>query len=197
MSVTPSGGWIPACVAGNTGIGLSQRMQAFVLDAADNPFNVLEPGKRPRVTLTPTLALRNNIPFVSFAVQGGDSQDQNLLQFFLNMVEFDMNVQEACEAPNVNSFQMKSSFDKHLSEPGRLLVNEQTPDWTRRELKNSVICWSLTEKHLAQLMPFILTINMALSGAEAVILEKITALAGKKYLKPKGISFLFGSNLHR
>jgi gamma-glutamyltranspeptidase/glutathione hydrolase len=135
VSVTPSGGWIPACVAGNTGIGLSQRMQAFVLDGGDSPFNVLEPGKRPRVTLTPTLALRNNIPFVSFAVQGGDSQDQNLLQFFLNMVEFDMNVQEACEAPNVNSFQMKSSFDKHLSEPGRLLVNEQTPDWTRRELK--------------------------------------------------------------
>ena len=135
VSVTPSGGWIPACVAGNTGIGLSQRMQAFVLDAADNPFNVLEPGKRPRVTLTPTLALRNNIPFVSFAVQGGDSQDQNLLQFFLNMVEFDMNVQEACEAPNVNSFQMKSTFDKHLSEPGRLLLNEQIPDWTRKELK--------------------------------------------------------------
>jgi gamma-glutamyltranspeptidase/glutathione hydrolase len=135
VSITPSGGWIPACVAGNTGIGLSQRMQAFVLDAAENPFNVLEPGKRPRVTLTPTLALRNNIPFVSFAVQGGDSQDQNLLQFFLNMVEFDMNVQEACEAPNVNSFQMKSTFDKHLSEPGRLLVNEQTPDWTRKELK--------------------------------------------------------------
>jgi gamma-glutamyltranspeptidase/glutathione hydrolase len=135
VSITPSGGWIPACVAGNTGIGLSQRMQAFVLNAAENPFNVLEPGKRPRVTLTPTLALRNNIPFISFAVQGGDSQDQNLLQFFLNMVEFDMNVQEACEAPNVNSFQMKSTFDKHLSEPGRLLVNEQTPDWTRKELK--------------------------------------------------------------
>lgn len=135
VSITPSGGWIPACVAGNTGIGLSQRMQAFVLDAAENPFNVLEPGKRPRVTLTPTLALRNNIPYVSFAVQGGDSQDQNLLQFFLNMVEFDMNVQEACEAPNVNSFQMKSTFDKHLSEPGRLLLNEQIPDWTRKELK--------------------------------------------------------------
>lgn len=135
VSITPSGGWIPACVAGNTGIGLSQRMQAFVLDAKESPFNVLEPGKRPRVTLTPTLALKNNIPFVSFAVQGGDSQDQNLLQFFLNMVEFDMNVQEACEAPNVNSFQMKSTFDKHLSEPGRLLLNEQIPDWTRKELK--------------------------------------------------------------
>ena len=135
VSITPSGGWIPACVAGNTGIGLSQRMQAFVLDAKESPFNVLEPGKRPRVTLTPTMALKNNIPFVSFAVQGGDSQDQNLLQFFLNMVEFDMNVQEACEAPNVNSFQMKSTFDKHLSEPGRLLLNEQIPDWTRKELK--------------------------------------------------------------
>ena len=135
VSITPSGGWIPACLAGNTGIGLSQRMQAFVLDAKESPFNVLEPGKRPRVTLTPTLALKNNIPFVSFAVQGGDSQDQNLLQFFLNMVEFDMNVQEACEAPNVNSFQMKSTFDKHLSEPGRLLLNEQIPDWTRKELK--------------------------------------------------------------
>jgi gamma-glutamyltranspeptidase/glutathione hydrolase len=135
VSITPSGGWIPACVAGNTGIGLSQRMQAFVLDAKESPFNVLEPGKRPRVTLTPTMALKNNIPFVSFAVQGGDSQDQNLLQFFLNMVEFDMNIQEACEAPNVNSFQMKSTFDKHLSEPGRLLLNEQIPDWTRKELK--------------------------------------------------------------
>jgi gamma-glutamyltranspeptidase/glutathione hydrolase len=135
VSITPSGGWIPACVAGNTGIGLSQRMQAFVLDATENPFNVLVPGKRPRVTLTPTLALRNNIPYISFAVQGGDSQDQNLLQFFLNMVEFDMNVQEACEAPNINSFQMKSSFDKHISEPGRLLLNEQIPDWTRKELK--------------------------------------------------------------
>ena len=56
VSMTPSGGWIPACIAGRTGIGLSQRMQAFVLDEAQNPFNVLEPGKRPRVTLTPSLA---------------------------------------------------------------------------------------------------------------------------------------------
>jgi gamma-glutamyltranspeptidase/glutathione hydrolase len=83
VSVTPSGGWIPACIAGNTGVGMSQRMQSFVLDAELNPFNVLEPGKRPRVTLTPTLALKDGKPFLSFAVQGGDTQDQNLLQFFL------------------------------------------------------------------------------------------------------------------
>jgi hypothetical protein len=63
--------------------------------------------------------------------------------------------------------------------------------------KNSVICWSLTEKHPALLMPFILTINMALSGVAVVILEKITVLAGKKDLAPKGILFFFGANLHR
>jgi hypothetical protein len=63
--------------------------------------------------------------------------------------------------------------------------------------KNWVTCWSLTEKPQAQLMPFILIINMAPSGVEVVILEKITALAGKKDLAPKGILFFFGANLHR
>jgi gamma-glutamyltranspeptidase / glutathione hydrolase len=135
VSVTPSGGWLPAVIAGHTGIGLSQRMQAFVLDPAENPFNVVEPGKRPRVTLTPTLALKDGMPFLSFAVQGGDSQDQNLLQFFLDVVEFGMTVQEAVEAPNVNSFQMRSSFGDHASVPGRLLLADAMPPWTRKELK--------------------------------------------------------------
>ncbi|MFT7426224.1 MAG: gamma-glutamyltranspeptidase/glutathione hydrolase, partial [Algoriphagus sp.] len=110
VSVTPSGGWIPAVIAGNTGVGLSQRMQSFVLDEKLNPYNLVEPGKRPRVTLTPSLALKNGKPYLAFAVQGGDSQDQNLLQFFLNIVEFDMNVQQAAEAANINSYQMQSSF---------------------------------------------------------------------------------------
>jgi len=136
VSVTPSGGWIPASIAGRTGIGMSQRMQSFVLDSAQNPFNVLEPGKRPRATLTPTLALKDGEPFLSFAVQGGDSQDQNLLQFFLNMVEFDMNVQQAAEAANFNSYQMRSSFGAHEAEPGRLLLNESMPPWVRETLEN-------------------------------------------------------------
>ncbi len=135
VSVTPSGGWIPAAIAGRTGIGMSQRMQSFVLDEAKNPFNVLEPGKRPRATLTPSLALKEGRPFLSFAVQGGDTQDQNLLQFFLNMVEFGMNVQEAAEAPNITSFQMQSSFGAHESKPGRLTLNETVPPWVRGELR--------------------------------------------------------------
>lgn len=134
VSITPSGAWVPAFIAGATGIGLSQRMQSFVLDPAENPYNVLEPGKRPRVTLTPSLALKDGRPFLSFAVQGGDTQDQNLLQFFLNVVEFGMSVQEAAEAANFNSWQMRSSFDAHDSQPGRLLLHEATPPWVRAEL---------------------------------------------------------------
>ena len=134
VAVTPSGGWVPATIAGRTGIGLSQRLQSFVLDPALNPYNVLEPGKRPRVTLTPSLALRDGKPWLAFAVQGGDSQDQNLLQFLLNVLEFDMTPQEAAEAPNIESFQMRSSFDKHASQPGRLVLNESMPQWVRREL---------------------------------------------------------------
>jgi len=134
VSVTPSGGWIPAAIAGRTGIGMSQRMQSFVLDESENPFNVVEPGKRPRATLTPSMALKDGKPFLSFAVQGGDGQDQNLLQFFLNVVEFGMNVQQAAEAPNINSFQMRSSFGAHESRPGALTLNESVPPWVRAEL---------------------------------------------------------------
>ncbi|HVS65360.1 MAG TPA: gamma-glutamyltransferase [Thermoanaerobaculia bacterium] len=135
VSVTPSGGWIPAFVAGETGIGLSQRMQSFVLDERLNPFNLPEPGKRPRATLTPSLALRDGEPYLAFSVQGGDSQDQNLLQFFLNVVEFGMDVQQAVEAANLNSYQMQSSFGDHRAEPGRLLVRDDTPPWVIAELR--------------------------------------------------------------
>ncbi len=134
VSITPSGGWVPAVIAGRTGIGLSQRMQAFVLDPAEGPFNVLEPGKRPRSTLTPSLALRDGKPWLAFAVQGGDSQDQNLLQFFLNVVEFGMTPQEASEAANMNSFQLHDSFADHPIMPGRMQLNDATPPWVRGEL---------------------------------------------------------------
>jgi gamma-glutamyltranspeptidase/glutathione hydrolase len=135
VSVTPSGGWNPVVIAGKTGIGMSQRMQSFVLDPAENPFNVLEPGKRPRVTLTPTLAMKDGKPFLAMAVQGGDTQDQNLLQCFLDVVEFGMTIQEAVEAPNITSYQMRSSFGEHESLPGRIDLAQSVPEWTREELR--------------------------------------------------------------
>ena len=135
VSVTPSGGWVPAVIAGHTGIGLSERAQSFVTYAKDGPFNVIEPGQRPRVTLTPTLALKGGAPYLAFAVQGGDSQDQNLLQFFLNVAEFGMTVQQATEAPNFNSYQMRSSFGMHELEPGKMLVATSLPDSTRAALR--------------------------------------------------------------
>ncbi|HET7622696.1 MAG TPA: gamma-glutamyltransferase [Gemmatimonadaceae bacterium] len=135
VSVTPSGGWVPAVIAGRTGIGLSQRAQSFVTAAKDGPYNVIEPGKKPRVTLTPTLALKDGAPFLAFAVQGGDSQDQNLLQFFLNIVEWKMTPQQAAEAANINSYQMRSSFGDHEARPGRILIASSTPEFTRFELR--------------------------------------------------------------
>ena len=135
ISVTPSGAWIPAVVAGRTGIGLSQRAQSFVTDPAENPFNVIEPGKRPRVTLTPTIAMKDGVPWMAFSVQGGDTQDQNLLQYFLNAVEFGMTPQQAAEAPNMNSYQMMNSFQDHTSQPGRMLLASSTPQAVRDELQ--------------------------------------------------------------
>ncbi len=115
LSATPSGAWIPAVIAGDTGIPLTQRAQAFVLTPG-HP-NQLAPHKHPRYTLTPTLALRDGKPWLAFSTPGGDSQDQTLLQIFLNVVEFGMNPEEAVEAPRFNSEAMYSTFDDHSDRP--------------------------------------------------------------------------------
>ncbi len=140
VSITPSGGWLPAVIAGNTGVGMSQRMQSFVLDSIINPFNVVAPGKRPRVTLTPSLAMKEGKPFLAFAVQGGDTQDQNLLQFFLNMVEFGMTVQQATEAANINSNQLwlslgGSTMTDRKPKPGNLLLGKTVSELIKKDLK--------------------------------------------------------------
>jgi len=151
VSVTPSGGWLPAVIAGNTGVGMSQRMQSFVLDSAINPFNVVAPGKRPRVTLTPSMAMKDGKPYMAFGVQGGDTQDQNLLQFFLNMVEFGMTVQEATEAANINTNQLwlslgGSKIEDRKPKPGNLLLNNNVPDWVRKELRSMGYTLSFEER---------------------------------------------------
>jgi gamma-glutamyltranspeptidase / glutathione hydrolase len=151
VSIVPSGGWTPACIAGATGVGMSQRMQSFVIDSALNPFNVVHPGKRPRVTLTPSLALKDGKPFLSFGVQGGDTQDQNLLQFFLNMVEFGMTVQQATEAANINTNQLWLSLGGEKTSdrsprPGSILLRKDTPQAVQDELKKMGYTLSFTER---------------------------------------------------
>jgi gamma-glutamyltranspeptidase/glutathione hydrolase len=122
FSATPSSGWLlgGAFVAGDTGVPMSNRMQAFRLDAGSP--NVLLGGKRPRTTLTPTVVLKDGKPFLAIGTPGGDSQDQQILLVLLNIIDFGMDVQAAIEAPRVNSLHPQSSFDDHRAQPGVLEV---------------------------------------------------------------------------
>ena len=125
FSATPSSGWLlgGAFVAGDTGVPMSNRMQAFRLDPSSP--NVLAGGKRPRTTLTPTIVLKDDKPFLAIGTPGGDSQDQQILLVLLNIIDFGLDVQAAIEAPRVNSLHPQSSFDDHRAQPGVLEV-EQT-----------------------------------------------------------------------
>ena len=118
FSATPSGAWLPAVVAGDTGVLLGQRMQSFLLD--EHHPNILQPGKRPRITLTPTLVMKDGKPYAVLSTPGGDNQDQSLIQVLLNVIEFGMNVQEAVEAPRFQTLHLVSSFDDHRFNPGVL-----------------------------------------------------------------------------
>ena len=122
FSATPSSGWLlgGAFVAGDTGVPMSNRMQAFRLDPASP--NVLAGGKRPRTTLTPTVVLKDGKPFLAIGTPGGDSQDQQILLVLLNLIDFGMGLQEAIEAPRVNSLHPQSSFDDHRAQLGVLEV---------------------------------------------------------------------------
>ena len=123
FSATPSGAWLPAVVAGDTGVLMGQRLQSAVIDP--NSPNVVAPGKRPRITLSPTLILKGNEPFMVLSTPGGDNQDQALLQVLLNIIEFGMNPQEAVEAPRFDTQHFISSFDDHEFLPGSLNVESR------------------------------------------------------------------------
>lgn len=118
FSGTPSGAWLPSVIVGDTGIPLSTRLQSFVLTPGH--ANELAPGKRPRVTLSPTLVTKNGKPFLVMATPGGDNQDQAMLQVLLNIIEFNMTPQEAAEAPRFQSEHFYSSFGFHEFTPGRV-----------------------------------------------------------------------------
>jgi gamma-glutamyltranspeptidase/glutathione hydrolase len=125
FSATPSSGWLlgGAYVAGDTGVPMSNRMQAFVLDPASP--NVLQGGKRPRTTLTPTLVMKDGKPFLAISTPGGDSQDQQILNVLLSLLVFDMGLQESVEAPRINSRHMFSSFGAHEEDPLALEVESR------------------------------------------------------------------------
>ncbi|MBV9603027.1 MAG: gamma-glutamyltransferase, partial [Chloroflexi bacterium] len=117
FSATPSGGWIGSSpVVEGLGFPLGTRGQMFYLD--ERHANALVPRKRPRTTLTPSMALRNGEPWLAFGTPGGDQQDQWSLQFFLNVVDFGMELQEALDAPTVQSTHFPGSFYPHQAHPG-------------------------------------------------------------------------------
>ncbi len=133
FSATPSGAWLPSFIAGDTGIPISSRMQSFLLTPG-HP-NELKPGKRPRITLTPTLVMKDGRPFAALSTPGGDNQDQALLQVLLNVIEFGMNPQEAVEAPRFETLHFVSSFDDHRFNPGALQIEGRVKPAIIEELK--------------------------------------------------------------
>lgn len=132
FSATPSGAWLPSVIAGDTGIPLTQRAQSFLL--VEGHPNELAGGKRPRVTLSPTLVTLRGRPLLAMSTPGGDNQDQALLQLFLNVVEFGMNAQTALEAPRFQTRHMVSSFDNHAMSPGDLMLDDRTPQSVASDL---------------------------------------------------------------
>jgi gamma-glutamyltranspeptidase / glutathione hydrolase len=124
VACTASGGWIPSSpVIDTLGFPLGTRMQTFYLD--ERHPNALEPGKRPRTTLTPSLATRDGQPFMSFGTPGGDQQDQWTLQFFINVIDFGMGIQEAIEAPRFSTAHFPSTFYPHNSMPGVVRLEDR------------------------------------------------------------------------
>ena len=134
VASTPSGGWIGSSpVIPGVGFSLGTRGQMFYLNA-ERP-NALAPHKRPRATLTPTLVTRGGEPFLAFGTPGGDAQDQWTLQFFLNYVDFGMNIQAALDAPAVHSLHFPSSFYPRNAEPAVVEAENRIAPEVIRELE--------------------------------------------------------------
>jgi gamma-glutamyltranspeptidase / glutathione hydrolase len=134
VAATPSGAWLSGSpVVEGLGFPLTSRLQVFYLD--QHHPNALAPRKRPRTTLTPSLVLRDGKPFMAFGTMGLDQQDQWTLQFFLNVVEFGMPLQDAIEAPKFSSKHFPSSIYPHTAEPGVLRVEGRVPYEVRRILQ--------------------------------------------------------------
>jgi gamma-glutamyltranspeptidase/glutathione hydrolase len=131
-SSTPSGAWLPSVIMGDTGIPMGTRLQTLLLTPG-HP-NQLAPGKRPRVTLSPTIVLKDGKPLLALSTPGGDNQDQALLQVLLNILDFRMTPQEAVEAPRFQTEHFYSSFAFHEFTPGKLNLEGRMPKATTDKL---------------------------------------------------------------
>jgi gamma-glutamyltranspeptidase/glutathione hydrolase len=135
IAITASGAWIPTSpVIEALGFPLGTRMQTFYLD--EKHANALVPGKRPRTTLSPSLAMRGEEPYLAFGTPGGDQQDQWTLQFFLNVADFGMNLQQAIEAPKFSTAHFPSTFYPHNAVPALARIEERIPREVRAELES-------------------------------------------------------------
>jgi gamma-glutamyltranspeptidase / glutathione hydrolase len=135
VSATPSGGWLQSSPAiPELGFGLGTRAQMFWLE--ENHPASLKPGKRPRTTLSPTLALRDGEPYLAWGSPGGDQQDQWTTQFFLRHVHARLNLQEAIDAPAWHSEHFPISFWPRTARPGALVMESRVPAESRKELEN-------------------------------------------------------------
>ena len=134
FSATPSGAWLPSVIAGDTGIPLSIRLESFVLTPGH--ANQLAPGKRPRVTLSPTLIAKDGELYITMSTPGGDNQDQALLQVLLNILDFGMTPQQAVEAPRFQTEHFFASFGFHQFVPGRVSLEGRIPTDTAKKLES-------------------------------------------------------------
>jgi gamma-glutamyltranspeptidase/glutathione hydrolase len=134
IAATPSGGWLQSSpTIPSLGFCLGTRAQMFVLEEG-HPAS-LAPGKRPRSTLSPTMALRDGEPYLAWGSPGGDQQDQWIPQFFLRHVHAGLNLQESIDAPAWHTEHFPSSFWPRAARPGVLVVESRVPDSTVAELR--------------------------------------------------------------
>ncbi len=133
FSATPSGAWLPSVIAGDTGIPFGTRLQTL-LTVPGHP-NELAAGKRPRVTLSPTIVLKDGKPVIAMSTPGGDNQDQAMLQVLLNIIDFGMSPQQAAEAPRFQTEHFYSSFANHEFVAGKLNLEDRIPAATIEALR--------------------------------------------------------------
>jgi gamma-glutamyltranspeptidase/glutathione hydrolase len=133
FSATPSGAWLPSVIAGDTGIPLTERAQSFLL-VPGHP-NELAGGKRPRVTLSPTLVTHaDGSAWMVLSTPGGDNQEQALIQLLFDVVLYHLNSEAAIEYPRFETRHLVSSFDNHAMNPGDLQLDDRTPQTVIQDL---------------------------------------------------------------